>query len=162
MLPDCLDLMLLSFLCFLRILLSECRLQKLFYLHVTLGPQLTQQAMNQDRHMTRQNLQKALDTPYKFGLSYRRKQKDDNSFCKVLWNNYPDQEATRQEFGLRRQQPTSSPTERHLNLEDEIPVRRVDYNKPVFWRSQKYELFKKNHAMCKACRCQGKLRTIYK
>ena len=150
MLPDCMDLMLLCFLCFLPILLAECRLQKLFYLHVTPGPWLTQQAMNQDRHMTRQNLQRSLDSLYKFGLSYRRKQKDDNSFCKVLWNYYPDQEATRQEFGLRRQQPASSPTEQHLNLGDEIPVRRVDCNNPGFWRSQKYELFKIFPAICEA------------
>ena len=162
MLPNCLDLMLLSFLCFLRILLSECRLQKLFYLHVTLGPWLTQQAMNQDRHMTRQNLQRSLDTPYKFGLSYRRKQKDDNSFCKVLWNNYPDQEAIRQKYGLQKQHPASSPTEQHLNLGDEILVRGVDCNKPGFWRSQKYELFKNFEPMYEACSCQVKLRTIYK
>ena len=159
MLPDCLDLMLLSF---LRHLLSECRIQKLFYLHVTPGPWLTQQVMNQDCHMTRQNLQRSLDTPYKFGLSYRRKQKDDNSFCKVLWNNYPNQEATRQKFGFRRRHPASSPTEQHLNLEDEIPVRRVDCNHPGFWRSQKYELFKKFEPMCEACRCQVKQRTTYK
>jgi len=43
---------------------------------------------------------------------------------------------------IKKQHPASSPTEQHLNLGDEILVRRVDYNNPSFWRSQKYELFK--------------------
>ena len=98
----------------------------------------------------------------KFGLSYRRKQKDDISFCKVPWNNNLDREATKQQCGLRKKHPASSPTEQHLNLRDEIPVRGVDCNKPGFWRSQKYELFKNFGPMCEACSCWVKLRTIYK
>ena len=35
-------------------------------------------------------------------------------------------------------------------------------NNPGFWRSQKYELFKNFPAMCEACRCKVKQRTIYK
>jgi len=38
--------------------------------------------------------------------------------------------------------PTSSPTERRLNLGDEIPIRWVDCNIPDFYGNQKYELFK--------------------
>jgi len=45
-------------------------------------------------------------------------------------------------YGLRKQRPASSPTGQHLNLEDEIPVRRVDCNNPDFSGKQKYELLK--------------------
>ena len=41
-----------------------------------------------------------------------------------------------------KQHPASSQTEQHLNLGDEIPIRRVDCNNLGFWRSQKYKLFK--------------------
>ncbi|XP_066354317.1 uncharacterized protein [Miscanthus floridulus] len=52
-------------------------------------------------------------------------------FCKVPWSNHAEREATwEKEEELRKQHPTSSPTEYHLNLEDEITVMGKDYNIP--------------------------------
>ena len=125
--------------CFLCFLWLYCLSEeyKSYFIYIWL------QAMNQDRHMTRQTSRKPWTPHTNLDWVIEGNKRTTIPFARFYGTTTP----------IKKQHPASSPTEQHLNLEDEIPVRRVDYNKPGFWRSQKYKLFKIFPAMCEACRC---------